>query len=138
MFSSDSYVAFEQTPDSIVNQHGKINADDIELVLQVTANDKEYFIIIVLYSSFGHAFKYDPSQKKIERLKNTGHVILPLTDGLRVKECDDSKITLYIMNTPQEPGKWIKYYSLDLSKNTFTNTKNCRITDTGKECKEIK
>ncbi len=133
LVSSDSYVAFEQTPDSIVNQHGKINADDIELILQVTVNENEYLIIITLYSSFGHAYKYDQSQKKLEGLRNDGHVILPQVGSLKVEGCDGPTINLFVSNSPQEAEKWINYYSLDLNNNTFTNTRNCRITDNGEE-----
>lgn len=137
LVSSDSYVAFEQTPDSIVNQHGKIDADDIELILQVTVNENKYLIIVTLYSSFGHAFKYGLSQKNLERIKNIGHVTLPRVGVIKVEGCNGPTVNLSVSNSPRETNKWIKYYLLDLSYNTFTNTRNCRITDAGEECKEM-
>ena len=138
LFSSDLFTAIEQTPDSIVSQHGKIDTDDIKLIFQVAVHNIEYLVIITSYSSFGHAFKYDLSQKKLERLRNNGHIILTSAEALKVKECDDSTITLFIKSSPQEAEKWINYYSLDLNNNTITNTKNCRITDAGEECKEMR
>ncbi len=138
MVSSNSFVAFEQTPDSIVNQHGKITEDDIELIVHTSFNDNKYLVIITSCSGFGHAFKYDTSTKNLIRLKNNGHLVFPWIEALQVKGCDDSKITLFAKSKPEETEGWIKYYSLDLERNIFTNTKNCRVVDNEEKCKATK
>jgi|GEM_PF-6277975 len=137
LVSSNSFVAFEQTPDSIVNQHGKIDEDDINLVFQVTTVSNEYLFLITSHQGFGHAFKYDVAKSSLERYRNRGHVNLHFDPVPEVEACCDSEITIILKNSPKETNKWIKYFSLDLNNNIFTNTKNCRIIDDKEECKEI-
>lgn len=138
MFSSNGFVAFEQTPDSIIRQHGKITEDDIVLIVQVSEKENNDLIIITSYSGFGHAFKCDESLKKLERFRNNGKVIFSWVEKPEVKECSDSKITLTIKSPENVAEQWIKYYLLDLNKNILSGTKNCRIINNEEDCKEIR
>ncbi len=138
MVSSHSFVAFKQTPDSIINQHGKINEGDVSLIYQISINNSDYIIIISAYLGFCHSFRYDISLNRLERIANKGSIILSGAEAIRHKKIDNLVIVLFAENKYYEIGNWIKYYSLDLNSNTFTHTKNCRIVDNEEECKEIK
>ena len=40
--SSNAFVAFEQTPDSVVKQNGKLSRDDIRLAFRITSANDDY------------------------------------------------------------------------------------------------
>jgi hypothetical protein len=130
-------VAFEQTPDSIVNQHGKIGKENIVLTLSIMQNDTDFVIIITSHSGFYHAFKYDLSTNSLERFSNKGSVILLASEKIILKHADDSTIVFYAENPYAKMNDWIKYYHLDLNENTFTHKKNCILNHAEEECKEI-
>ncbi len=120
MLSSNSFVAFEQTPDSIVNERGKITVSDIELMCEVSTDKNDLIILITNYLGFCHAFKYDIAKQKLIGMTNKGSIRLIHGDNFEIKEMKKMMISLIVENDHQEMGRWIRYYSLDLNNNTFS------------------
>jgi hypothetical protein len=137
MVSSNSFVAFEQTHDSIIKQHGKIEVNDIELVLKANDEKQISYIIITSYMGFAHAFQYDELNGKLQRFKSAASIILPNEEPLQVKECTGSEVFLFVKSGQWAADKWIRYYTLDLKNNVFSNTRNCGIVDGEEVCKKI-
>lgn len=137
LLSSNGFVAFEQTPDSLVKQHGKISKENIELTLTLVKDNIDFVIIITSHSGFYHAFKYDLSQNILHRIPNKGSVILLASDKIKFKHSENSIIVFYAENQYAKISEWIKYYHLDLRDNTFSYKKYCILNNAEEECEEI-
>jgi len=138
LLSSNSFVAFEQTTDSIIKQHGTIEQGDIKQILKTTFNNEEYLIVITSYLGFGHAFKYDETHKELQRFASHSSLIFSFEGALQIEACVGTTILLFAKSNQQASNKWIKYYTIDLAKKSFINTKNCSLQNGIEECIEFR
>ena len=134
LLSSSSFVAFRQSTDSVLNENGKISEEDIRLTFRVSSLDDAYLIIVTTYRGFCHSFKYDISKEKLIRILNKDKIILSGAETIKFEKFDNSIFYFYADNSYYEKGDWKKYFTLDLKKETFTHTKNCRIVRSKEEC----
>lgn len=137
MVSSNSFVAFEQSPDSIISENGKLQASDIEIILKANYQQKEMLIIITVYKGFCHAFKYIPESNQLKRFKNIGSVNILGVDSMLINNSTSQGISFYAKNEYMTAEDWVKYFFLNIETGTFTHTENCRIINQKRECKTI-
>lgn len=137
MVSSNSFVAFEQTPDSIVAENGKLEAGDVELVLKTSYHDEELLLIVTVHKGFCHAFKYLPNLNRLERFENRSSVSILSVDKLKIYGSNSSGISFYAENEYMTAEDWVMYFFLDLEASTFAHTENCRTIHQKRECKKV-
>lgn len=137
MVSSNSFVAFEQTPDSIVAENGKLQAEDVKFVLKTTCQNKEMILIITGHKGYCHAFKYLPQENQLSRFHNIGSVVMRNFDQIKLKGGACSGFTFTAANDHMSPGDWIRYFYLDIEANSFAHTENCRTIHQKRECKQV-
>ncbi|MBK6263528.1 hypothetical protein JKA74_00660 [Marivirga sp. S37H4] len=133
--SSNSFVAFEQTTDSVVNEHGKISEENIQLAFRISALDNPYLILITSYLGFCHSFKYDLSEATLSRILNKNNVILSAAEVIKFDKFEGSFLRFYTDSPFYEKGDWRKYFILDLKNQTFAHKENCRIIKNKQDCK---
>ena len=138
LLSSNGFVAFEQSTDSIVNQEGKITFENLELCASCIYSEENWIVLVSEHKGFCHAFAYFPTQHQLFRYENTGILSILAVDSLVVDESIGNGLSLYATNQYLEPGDVIRYFYIDLANNTFAHTKNCTIVNGKKDCTEIK
>lgn len=92
MISSSGFVAFRQTPDSIVKEKGKIEKRDIRYICSVKEINKTYYLIITESLGFCHAFIYDHINHKLHRVKKSNSIPLFKQENIIYKEYSDTNI----------------------------------------------
>ncbi|MCF8372376.1 MAG: hypothetical protein K9H64_12180 [Bacteroidales bacterium] len=137
MVSSNGFVAFEQTPDSIVAENGKFEVGDVELVLKASFQDEELLLIVTVYKGFCHAFKYLPTLNMLERFENIRSVSILSVDKLKIYGSNSSGISFYAENEYMTAEDWVMYFFLDLEASTFAHTQNCRTIHQKRECNKV-
>jgi len=119
LLSSNFFVSFEQSPDSIINQHGNIQEADIKLIFKVSSNKDIYIVLVSTYLGFGHSFKYDLSKKKLTRLTNKDGIILSAAEDLKFQSYNKQIIILNAENKYGSQRDIKKYFVLNIEDETF-------------------
>ena len=134
--SSNGFVSFEQTPDSVIKEMGKIEENNIVLVLLFKEDRNEKTFILTQHLGYCHAFIYDIDQNLLNRIPNKGPTAITRLDFLRFNRFDDSSI--YFISEliyDRQNVVWRKHFKYDSVE--FYHFMNCRVTNNEEECKKI-
>ena len=134
--SSNSFVSFEQTMDSVIKEKGKIEEKNLILALKFREGMTNQIFVITQHLGYCHAFKYDKDEKILDRVKNVGPVVLTSRDILTFESFNDSTI-LFVSEIVDDHQNKIfrKYFKYDFV--TLSHYKNCITTNNEENCKEV-